>query len=374
MLPNGSAVKRGTHIDIPLEIGLPHFISDDDMSGDGPAFGNFKLSLQSVVCHQGVSLDSGHYISFVRHPDPESQGEDHWMRFDDLARERVVEIEIEEQLTRESPYLLFYQVMPIEGELDRILNGGEPINQNELPPSYADSTGSKSSKVDSGVGDVTKSTRTGEEGCTSGDQPSVDTSISGEGKHGRSSMASDRRQSIAPSDTVNGSVRASCPSIDVASIDSSNNVSAVGSTTDSKVPNDVANTLTVTQCGSKPTRDTGRKSRPSSQAGESRLSTSFSRLANRMSRDKLGNIAIPQSPVMQTEKPSCANASTRASLDCSATSRSGSTVEVETVTQDRTKLKKEARAKSTKEQQEQQQQQQHVLLKGKKPDRECVIM
>jgi hypothetical protein len=54
MLPNGTPKRLDTYIDIPLEIGLPHFISDDRMNEEGPLFGNFKLVLQSVVCHRGV--------------------------------------------------------------------------------------------------------------------------------------------------------------------------------------------------------------------------------------------------------------------------------------------------------------------------------
>ncbi|KAI9687468.1 MAG: hypothetical protein M1822_002078 [Bathelium mastoideum] len=145
--PNGAAAKLSTRIDIPREIALPHFVSDDRMEEEGPLFGNFKLSLQSVVCHRGVSVDSGHYISLVRgetihehaHVSAdrnESADEENdtteWLRFDDLLRERVQVVDIDKALREESPYLLFYQVQPIDEDLAR----GDP-------PSYSEATDTK---------------------------------------------------------------------------------------------------------------------------------------------------------------------------------------------------------------------------------------
>ncbi|KAJ5609298.1 hypothetical protein N7528_009865 [Penicillium herquei] len=125
-LPNGNSVRLNTFVDIPTEIGLPHFIQDDNMDADAPIYGNFKLSLQSIVCHRGNSVDSGHYIAIVRGTSPVPPGSSdgtgpisceapkHWMRFDDLAKERVTLIDIEHALKTESPYLLFYQILPID--------------------------------------------------------------------------------------------------------------------------------------------------------------------------------------------------------------------------------------------------------------------
>ena len=147
MLPNGKAIRLNTYIDIPVEIGLPYFIKDDGMEEEGPIYGNFKLSLQAVVCHQGNSVDSGHYIALVRSTtpvndhqfDPSSHSRtttsgdasQHWMRFDDLAKERITLVDIEKALKDESPYLLFYQILPIDADPET-----EP-EQN--PPSYEDS-------------------------------------------------------------------------------------------------------------------------------------------------------------------------------------------------------------------------------------------
>ncbi|KAI7561405.1 hypothetical protein KC343_g9193 [Hortaea werneckii] len=118
------------------------------MEEDGPLVGNFRLMLQSVVCHRGVSVNSGHYITLCRGKASnaqrqngpserhDSQGdifeemEDPWMRFDDLARERVSFVNIHEALEQETPYLLFYQVVPI---------GDDGHSIHDLP-SYTEAT------------------------------------------------------------------------------------------------------------------------------------------------------------------------------------------------------------------------------------------
>lgn len=142
----GQATRRDTYIDIPLQIGVPNFVSDDNMQEEGPLIGNFRLMLQSVVCHRGVSTNSGHYISLCRgtasnaqhpgsqnerqgSPDSEDVG-DPWMRFDDLAKERVSYVDIHQALKQETPYLLFYQVQPI---------GDDGHSIHDLP-SYAEAT------------------------------------------------------------------------------------------------------------------------------------------------------------------------------------------------------------------------------------------
>ena len=124
---SGEPIRRGTHIDIPIEIGLPQFIHDDGMAEDGAAFGNFKLCLQSVVCHRGKSVHEGHYISLVRGSWPD--GEDKWILFDDLAGERICPVDIARALKEECPYLLFYQIQPINRDK-------EDVNREERPPSY----------------------------------------------------------------------------------------------------------------------------------------------------------------------------------------------------------------------------------------------
>lgn len=108
-------------VDIPLEIALPTFVTDDEMGeDDGTLYGNFKLVLQSAICHRGNSVHSGHYIALVH-------GEEgKWLRFDDLAlTERVTTVDHKTAFEQESPYLLFYQVQPIEDN-ETVVTGPAP--------------------------------------------------------------------------------------------------------------------------------------------------------------------------------------------------------------------------------------------------------
>ncbi|KAL8736982.1 MAG: hypothetical protein Q9181_002150, partial [Wetmoreana brouardii] len=136
--PNGEAKRKNTYVDIPLEFALPHFIQDDNMAEDAPPFGNFKVLLQSVVCHQGTRVDSGHYIGLVRASDPGQPDQDRWLRHDDLAPERVAEVDnIQQFLREETPYLLFYQVVPLDGDPGNIADG-EASSDADQPPAYSE--------------------------------------------------------------------------------------------------------------------------------------------------------------------------------------------------------------------------------------------
>ncbi len=194
VLPNGKAIRRDTPIDIPTEIGLPHFIQDDSMSEDGPAFGNFKLSLQSAVCHRGNSVNSGHYVSLVRSHEQESDesSADKWMRLDDIAKERVAFVDVQEFLRKESPYLLFYQVQPIDDEPG---NSADSLKSTdgEGPPSYA-----VSESRDSGVAGLSLSYHDGVDttiGSLHSNRASHEVNNSKE-RGGLPSMANERLQSI----------------------------------------------------------------------------------------------------------------------------------------------------------------------------------
>ena len=97
-------------------------------------------------------MDSGHYVSIVRSPgaemlpangSPSSMGyttssTDRWVRLDDLAKERVAFVDVEEFLRKESPYLLFYQVQPIEGDSGHIIDTRR-IAESDGLPSYSES-------------------------------------------------------------------------------------------------------------------------------------------------------------------------------------------------------------------------------------------
>ena len=365
MLPNGTAVKRTTHVDTPLEIALPHFIQDDRMADDGPAFGNFKLSLQSVVCHQGVSTESGHYVSLVRDPNPKRPDQDKWMRFDDLAAERVTYTDVETFLNEQSPYLLFYQVIPIEHDTADSITDVPPVMNGEQPPSYTESNQSWGSNIDS------------QRASEDNGRPSSDISTSDDGRRGRSSMNSERQ--TARLDFLNA-------------------------------PNpDGPYSLTASRRGSKANDQTS-KSRASSQGDSKRLSTSLSRLASRMSRDRISNKSrenlaklaptpnLPMSksfdgpmPIdsqgqdplalnsLRTENPRAApGQNARHAKSGSSTPKDFPSVAMMAMREkdeknDRARLKKEAKEKGKSAQRDHQH-----LIKGRrkegKPDRECLVM
>ncbi|KEY69866.1 hypothetical protein S7711_06422 [Stachybotrys chartarum IBT 7711] len=154
MTETGVPKRHNTFIDIPDSMRLPHFMlageGGDEESKDLNT--GYKLVLQSVVCHRGDSLQSGHYIAFARvapklltdnrrhdfDPPPDYE-EAQWVRFDDLdVNERVSYVDdIREALKAEMPYLLFYQVVPTMNAKCPSVEGTEVE-----PPSYNESRAS----------------------------------------------------------------------------------------------------------------------------------------------------------------------------------------------------------------------------------------
>lgn len=178
----GRAIRLDTYVDIPLEIGLPHFIQDDSMDESGPIYGNFKLSLQSVVCHRGISVDSGHYVALVRSTGTKgSEGEvSHWLRFDDLASPRVSLVDIHKALREEASYLLFYQILPVEGDPGN-LTAGEHVAFQE-----------QKSQVDGLENIISKSSS---EEQPPSDRPSLDASSTEEPRSRTAELVAQRRPS-----------------------------------------------------------------------------------------------------------------------------------------------------------------------------------
>jgi hypothetical protein len=271
MLPNGTPKRLDTYIDIPLEIALPHFVSDDRMAEEGPLFGNFKLVLQSVVCHRGVSVDSGHYISLIRansHERPstsvteEDEDVGAWLRFDDLSNPRVANVDIKRALREESPYLLFYQVQPID---DVVASRGDPPTYAEAQSGMISSVPSRETLLSSPDAGVTDAESGGE--WEKVNQTDVHPeSVTSDEPAGRVSMSSNRRSSVA--------------------FDEFESVSR--GRTEPHTPADESKTgfLSASRRGSR-TWLGGTKSRPTSQSGEGRLSLTLSRLTGRGSKDKL---------------------------------------------------------------------------------------
>ncbi|KAI9818484.1 MAG: hypothetical protein M1827_000543 [Pycnora praestabilis] len=341
MLPNGRAKRLNTYVDIPLEIGLPHFIQDDKMEENGPLFGNFKLSLQSVVCHRGVSTDSGHYISLVRGEAPNAdmppdtaassdEAEDRWMRFDDLSKERISYVDIKKALKDESPYLLFYQVQPIEEPYPPSCADGEK------PPSYSESDLRDPDAI--GTSTTTDISRRSFDGTTgsnrnslelaSSDQPRGRTSISLEDSSGPNSLKQDQ---------------------------------AMHAPVTAREEN-IGSFLEVSRRGSRVSKsETQSRSTSQTPAAEKRLSATFSRLTARMSRDKLVGAERAVDGVGD---------------------ESAVVIDVEELVNngggDKSKLKKEKKGRNKGGQAGSHHHDHLHLLKGKRkaeaPDRECIVM
>ena len=226
------------------------------MEEGGPIYGNFKLSLQSVVCHRGSSVNSGHYISLVRGTAGSLKAEcglgtdsvqdtNYWMRFDDLASERITLVEINQALKDETPYLLFYQIVPIDSDPGHGKNG-------ESLPLYA-----PSEAYDSGFGGTSSSSsklRRSIDEMLPPSRPSFEITAPEESPRGRSPNQEPRRQSVALPGPVNQGELA------VPGPESSQSSSRGGSTAG----------------------ENGSQSRPQSQAGER---FSLSRLTRRKSKE-----------------------------------------------------------------------------------------
>lgn len=365
MLPDGTPKRLGTYIDIPLEIGFPHFISDDRVEEEGPLFGNFKLVLQSVVCHRGNSINSGHYIALVRanqspsrmrpgtaHSDDDSNA-DSWLRFDDLANPRVVEVDIKKALREESPYLVFFQVQPIDEELAA---RGDP-------PSYAEAQ-SDIPTADPSIETFTSVTEASDTNTETGgdwekvsstdiDTPRSDSANTSE-LVGRSSISSNYRSSLLVEE-LDGSVH-----------------SLRGRTAPTTPEEQRAGFLTTSRRESK-TWLPGSKSRPGSQSGETRLSLTLSRLTGRGSKDKLQitDGTFGDDPVIVIDEVQSAENSQQARSPMKEKKEGG--IGRSKSRKEKKEEKKRLRSKSREPVLE------GVAVKGKRkakerPDRECVVM
>lgn len=283
MSRTGRAIRLGTYVDIPTEIGLPHFIQDDNLDADGPLYGNFKLSLQAIVCHRGNSVDSGHYIAIVRgtsagappaNTDQSvSNPEKYWMRFDDLAAERVTLVDIELALQRESPYLLFYQILPIDED-------AAMANLQNKPPSSAssdDTHGSSAAGMSRKFIDLLNSASGRTDGSGSG-RPSVE--VSGPECGETELLGQNWRKMSVPAPNASDSNQSGGLEMRPKSMPSPK--------LQPKDPRDSRSSFSFSRRGSRPNKSNP-GSRSGSQVPENRMSATFSRLARRLSRDKLAS-------------------------------------------------------------------------------------
>ncbi|KAK5109434.1 hypothetical protein LTR62_006993 [Meristemomyces frigidus] len=333
----GQARRRDTYVDIPLEIAVPNFVSNDQMSEEGSLVGHFRLQLQSVVCHRGVSVTSGHYVALCRgtaanavHHESHtssrrgsqdsSDGEDPWMLFDDLAKERVTYVDIHQALRNETPYLLFYQVMPIDGDglsIHDLPSYAEAMSRSqshadlfEKPDLHMASPGSDNTSAESTFnlaleGQISEGT----DFAGSAQRISLDVPDASDRRRGRASYTEERRRSIA---FENPNAPRSAGSTSDASVRTE--ALSAPSTPSEEKGNAFLNAISPRR-GSRISRTTtGSRSRPTTPGPDSsaiRLNFNMGKLTQRMSRNDVA--AMPHPEAVTGELPGPGNVHEKAS-------------------------------------------------------------
>ncbi|EGV61347.1 hypothetical protein CANTEDRAFT_123876 [Yamadazyma tenuis ATCC 10573] len=115
---NKRANRSQVKVIIPPVINLPSFVADEN--DDNKTSHNYKLILESAICHRGTSTTSGHFVAAVRRnyqrvneTDDESYCAE-WYLYDDLHKPKVVEKSFKEIFNTEWPYILFYRLISYE--------------------------------------------------------------------------------------------------------------------------------------------------------------------------------------------------------------------------------------------------------------------
>ncbi|TWU73771.1 hypothetical protein ED733_003421 [Metarhizium rileyi] len=290
----GQPQRQNTFIDIPDSLRLPHFMLtggpklDEDVHGLST---EYKLVLQSVVCHRGDSLHSGHYISFARvapklltgnrrhdfDPPPDYE-EAQWVKFDDLETEsRITYVDdIKQALKAEMPYLLFYQILPTV-DIPRGSTDGTETN----PPSYNESKTSMELN-----GDLSSSAFGRLSGNHRDDLQVIESDPRSKPPSIRLSSDTDypAKGSFEPSwvmshtdSTPNASRRESLVNTESPAITPDDNSPII-------TPGDEPTASRLTRAASR--FALGRQSRPESQSGDGRISFSMTRLSGLMKTSK----------------------------------------------------------------------------------------
>lgn len=288
MTEDGLAKRHNTFIDIPDSLRLPHFMVAEDakVEEESSLSMEYKLVLQSVVCHRGDSVHSGHYISFARvnpklltdnrrhDSDPPPDYEDaQWVKFDDLALEnRVTNVDdIKDALKQEMPYLLFYQIVPMVDVTNISTTGSETE-----PPSYNDSTLNVASISTPGV----DSEHVGLSRPASGYFDSSTLASTGPSIRFSHEMDGPLRLSLGNEEDGHQSTALLSPDISrrgsVAFSESAGTPSEFGPSP-AVTPSDESTAHRLSRAAAKFAK-TSNRSRPSSQVGESRISITMSRL------------------------------------------------------------------------------------------------
>lgn len=295
MTESGEPKRHNTFIDIPDCLRLPHFMLAGGPKLDEDVYGlstEYKLVLQSVVCHRGDSLQSGHYISFARvapklltgnrrhdfDPPPDYE-EAQWVKFDDLETEsRITYVDdIKQALKVEMPYLLFYQIVPMV-DLPRTSTDGTETG----PPSYNESK--KSTEIN---GDLSSSAFGRLTGNHRDDLQALDLGPRSKPPSIRLSADFDRpaRGTFDPTTWVTshtGSTPNASRRESMANTESP--APTPGGTSPLITPVDESTASRLSRAASR--FALGRQSRPQSQSGEGRISFSMGRLGGLMKSSK----------------------------------------------------------------------------------------
>ncbi|QPG76482.1 hypothetical protein FOA43_003871 [Brettanomyces nanus] len=144
---HGRSHKIRRKVQVPEVMRLPYFIAPDRTkpgfvdfrrnSDNKAPCGSFMLVLESCVCHRGVSVDSGHYVSLTRkapfnvaeiraRKSDESSTSKDWLLFNDLmsSGKKVTEISFSDAMASEDPYILFYKIVEIDEDSDDVSSLG----------------------------------------------------------------------------------------------------------------------------------------------------------------------------------------------------------------------------------------------------------
>jgi len=292
MTEAGIPIRQNTLIDIPDKMLLPHFMADDSGLSQ-----EYKLVLQSVVCHRGDSLHSGHYIAFARvapklltdnrrhdHDPPPDYEEAQWVRFDDLALDQRVTYvdDIKVSLKEEMPYLLFYQIVPM------VETAAPSDGSVAEPPSYIECSTSQLgglSPGDAAMEDISSSTSGYFDSATTLVHSGPSIRFSSEVDRLRLSFDDDGFATrLEADDSRRGSATVSEPAAVIVTDEPSPAVTPPEESTAARLSRAAVRKLNMT--GSKP--------RPNSQGGEGRISLTMSRLGfSRPSKEPL-NVAVTE--------------------------------------------------------------------------------
>ncbi|KAI9298891.1 cysteine proteinase [Neoconidiobolus thromboides FSU 785] len=134
-------IKRDNRgVTLSCDINFNNFIKKMDSAIEDKSKNEYRLELKSVICHIGTTLQSGHYIVFVK----DSNTND-WVQMDDLKNEKVQRYSSVKQATQafeimaRNSYILFYKLKVI----NHSSNSNNNTNFNRLRSNTAMSMDAK---------------------------------------------------------------------------------------------------------------------------------------------------------------------------------------------------------------------------------------